>query len=503
MMRSVKDKKNTIIEIAVMLTAGFVFYFLLGNEWISIQDDSPVYMNLSGHEGVMPVYPIFLFLVRYIVGETHYLSVVVCIQSGLALISTMIFVCFLKKQFTLKDWETFLLYLFCMMPFSIYLPESGITHQIMTEGIAYALFYIYFLFLMKYIYSGKGKWLIALIIMAVFLELTRSQLIFLHLVWVMAFVYVQVKGKPDSSRGVKIRNGLISFIMGCGVMLLSIVMVYKVYGYYISDQLSTMYRIQNGIVEEAKEEKSEMTKDISGRGEEKKKEKTYTISQMTSLLMIRGFYEVDPEDVELFQSPEMKEIFKRVYSAVDKEKCRYVYARQDLYMWKDLVKDQIPGVALIEIKQYLAENPETGLEPTEIMNSFGRKVLFRHFGRYLYHTTRTMISSFISSIFFQIQRIYLLCHFITLGLYLASALGCIMIVKRNKNIQVAEFTGMTVGYIIIMVVVTNLVFIGLQRYMVYAMGIFYCTLYMEIREVLKEWSKKLFENRSKRIIGEN
>lgn len=78
-----------------------------------------------------------------------------------------------------------------------------------------------------------------------------------------------------------------------------------------------------------------------------------------------------------------------------------------------------------------------------------------------------------------------------------------MIVKRNKNIQVAEFTWMTVGYIIIMVVVTNLVFIGLQRYMVYAMGIFYCTLYMEIREVLKEWSKKLFENRSKRIIGEN
>lgn len=489
MMRSVKDKKNTIIEIAVMLAAGFVFYFLLGNEWISIQDDSPVYMNLSGHEGVMPVYPIFLFLVRYIVGETHYLSVVVCIQSGLALISTMIFVCFLKKQFTLKDWETFLLYLFCMMPFSIYLPESGITHQIMTEGIAYALFYIYFLFLMKYIYSGKGKWLIALIIMAVFLELTRSQLIFLHLVWVMAFVYVQVKGKPDSSRGVKIRNGLISFIMGCGVMLLSIVMVYKVYGYYISDQLSAMHRIQNGIVEEAKEEKSEMTKDISDRGEEKKKEKTYTISQMTSLLMIRGFYEVDPEDVELFQSPEMKEIFKRVYSAVDKEKCRYVYARQDLYMWKDLVKDQIPALALTEIRQYLEENSEIGLKPIKIMNELGGKVLFYHFGRYLYHTCRVMISSFISSIFFQVERVYLLCHIITLILFLMAVAGCIMIVKKKKNIQIAEFTGMTVGYIVIMVVVTNLVFIGLQRYMVYAMGIFYCSMYLQMKEIWKIWKK--------------
>ena len=64
-----------------------------------------------------------------------------------------------------------------------------------------------------------------------------------------------------------------------------------------------------------------------------------------------------------------------------------------------------------------------------------------------------------------------------------------MIVKKKKNIQIAEFTGMTVGYIIIMVVVTNLVFIGLQRYMVYAMGIFYCSMYLQMKENYLERQK--------------
>lgn len=488
MMRSVKDKKNTIIEIAVMLAAGFVFYFLLGDEWISIQDDSPVYMNLSSNMGVMPVYPLFLFVIRCMAGEAHYLSAAVCVQSALALACTLIFTLSLKKQFALKGWETFLLYLLCMMPFSIYLPESGITHQIMTEGIAYALFYIYFLFLMKYIYSEKGKWLIALIIMAVFLELTRSQLIFLHLVWVMAYVYVQVKTDKGSSRGKKVRRGLLSFLIGCSVMLISIVLVYKGYGYYIGHKLPVMQQIQNGT--EVETEEADNIAEADPRDDEvAEPERDYNISQMTSLLMTRGFYEVDPEDEALFQSAEMKEIFNRIYTVVDKEKSRYVYARQDLYMWKDLVKDKIPAYAYVEIKQYLTENPEVDLKPASIMNELGGRVLFHHFGRYLYHTCRVMISSFISSIFFQVERVYLLCHIITLILFLMAVAGCVMIVKKKKNIQIAEFTGMTVGYIVIMVVVTNLVFIGLQRYMVYAMGIFYCNMYLQMKEIWKTWKK--------------
>ena len=191
----------------------------------------------------------------------------------------------------------------------------------------------------------------------------------------------------------------------------------------------------------------------------------------------------------MFQSAEMKEIFNRIYTVVDKEKSRYVYARQDLYMWKDLVKDKIPAYAYVKIKQYLTENPEVDLKPAGIMNELGGKVLFHHFGRYLYHTCRVMISSFISSIFFQVERVYLLCHIITLILFLMAVAGCIMIVKKKKNIQIAEFTGMTVGYIVIMVVVTNLVFIGLQRYMVYGMGIFYCNMYLQMKEIWKTWKK--------------
>ena len=37
--------------------------------------------------------------------------------------------------------------------------------------------------------------------------------------------------------------------------------------------------------------------------------------------------------------------------------------------------------------------------------------------------------------------------------------------------------------IIVMVVIINLVFIGLQRYVVYGMGIFYCSMYLLLKEI--------------------
>ena len=222
-----------------------------------------------------------------------------------------------------------------------------------------------------------------------------------------------------------------------------------------------------------------------------------TLSQFTSLIITRGVYEIDEDDIELFDSPEMKEIFKRVYDAIDAEQYRYVYARQDLYMWRDLVKDEIPIIVFGHVGAYLRDHPQVQLNNVQICRELGMKVLLHHFDRYLYHSFRMMVSGFISSIFFQIERIYLLCHVITLLLYLAAAAGIIYCLKKGGNKKVAAFAGTTLGYIFLMVVVTNLVFLGLQRYMVYAMGIFYCGMYLLAREAVLitaedlPWIKKI------------
>lgn len=519
--------RQKVIQILVLAAMGIVFYLVLGQEWIAIEDDTPFYLN-PRREGVMPVYPLFLFVVKCIFGEDMYLSAVVVIQSLLAIVCTMAFVLYLQNHFRLHWIETLLLYVACMLPFSIYLPEAGITHQILTEGISYAIFYLYFMLLLQYVFEQKIRWLIAAVGMGGFMELIRSQMLFLLGVTAAVFVVVEfVKSRKDKICRRIVRAG-VNCVVGVIGIIVVVTLVYKIFGLYWTYQLpliekrneqavtaeveaeavtaqtemqtaetegimqpdeagdSTRAGVEQMPVDVAQTEKKPVEEDNPG-----------TLSQFTSLIITRGVYEIDEDDIELFESPEMKEIFKRVYDAIDAEQYRYVYARQDLYMWRDLVKDEIPIIVFGHVGAYLRDHPQVQLNNVQICRELGMKVLLHHFDRYLYHSFRMMVSGFISSIFFQIERIYLLCHVITLLLYLAAAAGIIYCLKKGGNKKVAAFAGTTLGYIFLMVVVTNLVFLGLQRYMVYAMGIFYCGMYLLAREAVLitaedlPWIKKI------------
>lgn len=485
--------RQKVIQILVLAAMGIVFYLVLGQEWIAIEDDTPFYLN-PRREGVMPVYPLFLFVVKCIFGEDMYLSAVVVIQSLLAIVCTMAFVLYLQNHFRLHWIETILLYVACMLPFSIYLPEAGITHQILTEGISYAIFYLYFMLLLQYVFEQKIRWLIAAVGMAGFMELIRSQMLFLLGVTAAVFVVVEfVKSRKDKISRRIVRAGVNCMVGVIGIIVV-VTLVYKIFGLYWIYQLPLIEkRNEQAVTAEVEAEA------VTTQAEKKpvKEDNPGTLSQFTSLIITRGIYEIDEDDIELFESPEMKEIFKRVYDAIDAEQYRYAYARQDLYMWRDLVKDEIPIIVFGHVGAYLRDNPQVQLNNVQICRELGMKVLLHHFDRYLYHSFRMMVSGFISSVFFQIERIYLLCHVITLLLYLAAAAGIIYCLKKGGNKKVAAFAGTTLGYIFLMVVVTNLVFLGLQRYMVYAMGIFYCSMYLLAREAVLitaedlPWIKKI------------
>lgn len=514
------QRRQRVIQILVLTAMGILFYLVLGQEWIAIEDDTPFYLN-PRREGVMPVYPLFLFVVKCIFGEELYLSAVVVIQSVLAIVCTMVFVLYLQRHFDLHWIETLLLYIACMLPFSIYLPEAGITHQILTEGLSYAIFYLYFMLLLQYVFEQKLKWLIAAVAMAGFMELIRSQMLFLLGVTAAVFVVVEfVKSKKDKIGRRIVRTG-VNCVIGVAGILAVVMLVYKIFDLYWTYQLPIIEKRNEQTVSVQTEtqtaeaetpaddsvhpDAADAVQPMQGEGntadagsdsmqsadstvqEEKapiNESNPGSFSQFTALIITRGIYEIDEDDIELFDSPEMKEIFQRVYDAIDAEQYRYVYARQDLYMWRDLVKDKIPLVVFGHVGAYLRDNPQVQMNNVQICRELGMKVLLRHFDRYLYHSFRMMVSGFISSVFFQIEKIYLLCHIITLLLYLASAMGIIYCLKKGGNKKVAAFAGTTLGYIFIMVVVINLVFLGMQRYMVYAMGIFYCSMYLLVREAV-------------------
>lgn len=102
-----RNKKYQILQIGIMLLLGVLFYICAGDRWVSLEDDSQFYLKLTRQEGVMPIYPIFLFLLRITFREEVYLNIAVFIQSVLAIVCTMIFSLFLQKRFYLKSWKIF------------------------------------------------------------------------------------------------------------------------------------------------------------------------------------------------------------------------------------------------------------------------------------------------------------------------------------------------------------------------------------------------------------
>ena len=466
-----------------MLIPGFLFYFVPG-EWISIQKDSTAYLVDRGREGVLPGYPVFLDFFRNLMGEQYFLHGVVIAQSALALACTFLFVIVLQRQFQLCGWECILLYMGSMMPFSIYLPECGITHQIMTEGITYALFYLYFLATVKAVWTLKYRWYWGSMGFAFLLGLIRSQMIFLQALGLLLLIWITVN-RAGKGMVRKTAYFVSAMIAGVVLALLSYKLIYTVSACDLQRQAE---RKQQGAVAAVTEE-----------GQETDTPQREATSQFVSLILSRGFFEADQEDAEIFEDEVLKDIFNRAYRIVNEGGHRYAYAEPGLYMWEDLVYDKMVLDVGEAIMEYDEENPGVRSQSdTEIYLAFGMRLLVKHFGRYLYHAVRLMIPSFIASVFFQIKPIYLICHFITLFIYLFSIGLCIYAARRGGDRHKIEFAVSILIVLIVMVVLINLAFIGIQRYVVYGMGIFYCAMYLLTRDMILIPCFDRFVRRAKR-----
>lgn len=478
-MKKLRERRFNKSVFITLFLLGIFFYFLPG-EWIKLEKDSTAYLMGVWRQDVMPVYPFFLNVLKNIFGETLFLNYVVILQSLLAVISTMVFVVVLQKQFRLTGYECILLYLLSMLPFSIYLPECGITHQIMTEGITYALFYLYFTTLLKGIWNLKFHWYLASVFGAILLCLIRSQMIILQVIEILLLGYIVYK-RGLGNKVKKIIYTMLALAAGVFIALLSYKFVYSVVGW------SMQLQSERAALDENKVEAENEIAEEGGVAENESEPEIVleATTQIDSLILCRGFFEADPEDEELFEDQMMKEIFRGIYRRLDEGQHLYKYAEPGLYMWEKLVYDKVGIEAYLTIMEYDEQNPGIRSKSAgEIWRELGTKILLKHFDRYIYHTMRLMISSFIAAVFFQIRPIYLLCHFIALFIYLFALFQMIYSARKKVDKRKIEFMAAIFIFIIVLAVVINIVFKGIQRYMVYGMGIFYCALYLLVKDTI-------------------
>lgn len=520
------------VSLAVIAMGAFL---LVGADGYVLFDDSASYINMENYvEGVMPLYPLFLRMNRVLFGEDIFLYAVIIEQAVFAYVCLAVFMQLIRRKFGLNYLESYCVFILSLLPFTTDMPEAMTTQEIVTEGIAYAAFYLFMAVLLKAVWR-KSIWdVFLLFLITLFLSATRSQLQILFAVCGVIFFYI-VLSAPESRRKMKrIEHKLVIRIMAGALGVLAI----SVTGIWCTGRISVLYQqyryvfmnITNKIeMQEVEteilqgegqatdsytegteyEEKAEIGKDTDEfldqstdtdwtEASDTEKEMTALSGQYISLIFSRGMYEADYEDYRLFEDEQLQELYLYLYETADRTGCLYTYASPGLWMWKDIVG----GIGSVGVECFYAQNDYYKDRP-EISQSndyeairntnqmtIGITLIKAHWGRLLYHTLMMLPQAFICTVFFQIAPIYLLCHIVTLFLYL-SALGLMIWAYADKKVDraYAEFMSAVLGTNLVMILIISLVFFGQQRYLVYDFGIFYVIYFLLLMQFWKIYGK--------------
>lgn len=512
------NEKQKEIAFYLSLAVILLCFFFLGRGSYVICNDSAFYMRvIIGREGVMPVYPLFLLMSELIFGS-GYLTAVVVEQALLAVICILTMVGVFKKRFALPYWQGYLIAAFAVLPFTMNLPASMTTQEIMTEGIGYAVFYLFMAALLKAVWDKSFLWLGVMWGVGLFLSLVRSQLQILFIVCGVICIYVIALRNRPGRTGRKILRLFAGTVAGVLVCIIGIVCTMKINNCYRGlirqDNALTQLadRVQGDSGSDTQEGSATQTQpgetpdaeDAADTGEQTSvPEQPYKVSQYVTLIFSRGMYEADYEDYKLFEDELLQELFLALYEGADNNGSLYTYAKPGLWMWHDVAASigQV-GIDCFEVQSdfYSNVHPQIGRDVnySDIRNGnqlkIGFTLLKAHFGRFLYHTLVMLPQGFICTVFFQIAPIYFLCHMVTLFLYV-SALGLMIWAYKNRNVEngYAETMCAVLGTNLVMVVVISLVFFGQQRYLVYTFGLFYIAYFLLLTQLWKQYGGMFLE----------
>ena len=524
----------------LLFAAVLAFFLLAGHEGPVLFDDSGSYIRIRWHEGVMPVYPLFLLANQCLFGNASYLWAVIIEQALLASFSVVFLEETLRKQFGLHPIEGILLCVPALYPYTIEMPGAVMTQTILTEGIAYSLFYLFLIVLLKAVWKKSYVQLAGAFFMTLLLSAVRSQMQILFGVCGIVFLYLVCKRRHGKGK----RQGLLRFCIGfagCAAVSLSGVLLvlgivrgyhemlltdHSLYLFGLKVQHPEIYEI---VVEErrqaeaaqaagttaqdaqsAAEENQGTGQEVQAEVETSLLEKNFSTSQYLTLIFSRGMYEADYEDAELFEDPVLKGLYLALYDAVDAQEERYAYAQEGLWMWKDIVGGigKIGGICFMTPSEYYVEHAPELIDSEQFsdiraghLQTVGLTLIRAHLGRVLYHALMMLPQAFICTVFFQYAPLYLLCHLVTAFLYL-TALGLMIWGYADKRTRKegAEMMALILGTNVVMVLIISLVFFGQQRYLVYTFGPFYMAYYLLLVQLwrvrLRELFRKEFQKRN-------
>ena len=148
-------------------------------------------------------------------------------QAVFACVCVILFTHLVRRRFQLGYLESYGIYLLSLLPFTTDMPDAMTTQEIVTEGIAYAAFYLFMAVLLTAVWNKSLAGVAVLYLVTQFLAATRSQLQILFGVCGVIFFYIVLtgKGKKDctfdggsrskAGKAVRIGGRILFGLAGC------------------------------------------------------------------------------------------------------------------------------------------------------------------------------------------------------------------------------------------------------------------------------------------------
>lgn len=427
-------------------------------------DTEAYYLSFAHHIETKPLYSLLMEGARRLFGTEKYLYAIAVFQMLLSVVCITIFVCYIKKAMNTGVLFTLAVWLCALAPYIILLPEDVISHSLMTESLTYPLTYIYVIMLLKGIFESKKVYVYLSVAIVILLTLIRGQMLFLLAPSVICFVYILLRDKKINTQKTTWKKSLLSLLIFLVFVFLCIKGESLLCGLY--------ERCFFGAPK---------------------------MSYSAQTLVQKAMFCADKEDEALFSDEITKEIFSETYERIMDAESNYRFMSHKLTDWKHTtgsfgtvsytLGDVVSEVALSENID-ISNRFEKEAITLKYSDELSKKLIMKHPGRFLYVSLSMMPAGFVSTVLFHKESLYWPIHIFTLMFYVVMVFLSFKLWKRKR--EVSEYIWVVLLISIVNVVASNLIHMGLQRYMAYTLGLNWVGAVLLIKQMFMG-DKRIYE----------
>ena len=434
----------------------FIVLFLVGDPSPKFFNDSASYMEMDVVRS--PLYPLWLKAFRDIFGADYFRPVVFA-QSILALLSVVLILAVCKKLFAYKSWFSLILWPFAIFPFiSGFYDHVMYNRAILTEGLAYPLFYLYMSFFLFALVRRDALCLFLSFVLAGLMMVLRGQMMvamafsaFLGIWMLIGFLLRKKKGEE----GKGFAKTALALVAGI------------VFALVFSKAFNLAYTAQ-----------------VHGESFEPEFGNTS--------IMINFLYCADEADMKAFEADEDHEFIEKMFEKTFASGYTYANRGTSLKEQNDHLMD---ANLYLKIHMYIADAKEyygaKGMNEVEVYKKYeevaGRmkeELVPGHLGQWLAGFFALFFYGTADAVFFRLSRCTTLCY-VTAYVLMFSALGLsFFCLKKKRAPAQARFMLMLCVMVVGNLAACCIAIGAIGRYLAYTWGLFYMAGLMLLYELV-------------------